>query len=537
MSEDSKENEEYRNKAVINQRGASISVNNSTDREGINISQYSGSNIGMDNYTNSELASNNKQTRTINDRFDTTHNDDSTFIGRDSWRRVVENNYDIKGTASESEVDALNALRDLNEGIAKKVSQFNIKRGGYSIPNGAETPSSGSRASNPTLNQQRKTVENKFSGYLKTPIRDHDTDEVVSYIPVPIRVGDPAQSRGVTPDKDIAVAAGTQGSSAPGVLEFGPEKSAATEGGNWDDNTDRTEVAQEILDQQEQRSAIEALVGKGGDDIEFVKRHKVQVVGAATNNFPSVRIDPKGRSQPVETLVGETGAFVNLDYIPHVEDVSTDSNYPCGDYSLVVGNKYNVLVGSGGINMRTSGPIELGGTTIKVGAQKINIAGAQGVQISSENSVEIQSLKSIQLRSNRQVSIEPSLGVKENIIIGGGAYIEGETYLHHVTAPVEIQETEDTTLYGQFNTLNDRSLVVAEALVGGQWWPVYALNDPDLIANYPHSHHFKNLPLRLTESNSDVRKLSMAESINTHGKKSVAMPQIHARKSVITTSS
>ena len=48
--------EPYRNKAVINQRGATVEINNSTDREELKLSQYSGSNITLNNNVNSELA-------------------------------------------------------------------------------------------------------------------------------------------------------------------------------------------------------------------------------------------------------------------------------------------------------------------------------------------------------------------------------------------------------------------------------------------------------------------------------------------------
>ena len=73
------EHNEYRNKSIFNQRGASIDVNNSTDREEIKISQYSGSNITLNNLVNSELATNNKQITTINDSFESTGKTKSTF--------------------------------------------------------------------------------------------------------------------------------------------------------------------------------------------------------------------------------------------------------------------------------------------------------------------------------------------------------------------------------------------------------------------------------------------------------------------------
>ena len=156
-----------------------------------------------------------------------------------------------------------------------------------------------------------------------------------------------------------------------------------------------------------------------------------------------------------------------------------------------------------------------------------------GIQIASESYVEIQSLRSIILRSNRQILAESSLGVTNNLIVGGGIYSEGENYFHHITAPLEVQQTQDTTVGAQFNVLNDRSLLIGEALIAGTWYPVYAKATPDLIACYPHSHHFNNLPLRLTASNKDLRDIAQREGINKVGFKNQALPQIHSRKLAI----
>jgi hypothetical protein len=234
-------------------------------------------------------------------------------------------------------------------------------------------------------------------------------------------------------------------------------------------------------------------------------------------------------------LVSNTGVFKNHDAFPLVEEIDNSSNFPCGDDAKVVGNSYRRNVGSGGISLKTTGSMEIGSATLNIGSKKIHINANLGVQIASESYVEIQSLKSVILRSNRQILVESSLGVKDNLIVGGGAYIEGETYLHHVTAPLEVQQTQDTTIAGQFNTANDRSLFIGEALIAGNWYPVYASANPDLIACYPHSHNFNNLPLRLTAANKDLRDIAQREGINKTHFKNQALPQIHARKLAIKT--
>ena len=276
-------------------------------------------------------------------------------------------------------------------------------------------------------------------------------------------------------------------------------------------------------------------MGNAGDVIDFTKRNKTQTIGAVFNDYPSVRVDPKGRSQPQEVVVGKNLSFVNIGAAPHVEEVDNNMNFPCGNYTLTVGNKYNLLVGSGGLQLKSTGVVEIAGTVGRFVGERIDISGKSGVTISSNANVEIAGVGNeghpgVQIRSNQSVFIEPGLGVKNNIIAAGGIYSEGELFVHHVTAPIEIQETEDTILCGRFNTNLARRLLIAEANIGGAYYPVYALPFDDLIVNYPHSHHFNNIPLRLMTSNTDLRDIATGEGINRTGYSTQALEVRNERK-------
>lgn len=522
----------YKNRTVINQRGGSIDIDNSTDNEKIHISHRSGSNINITNVVTSELASNNKQTNIVNDLFETVGNNSSEFVVKNKTERVGQNSYILKGLIDESEIDAYKEWKEVYKDIALKNGEFKITRGGTSYPDGGETPLEGDRDDNPVLKYKITTVDNTFSGYEGTPIRDFNTDQVVDYTPVQDRTSNPAFERTLTKEA-IEKAAGESGSKAPGVLEFGADKSAATENGNWKENETASKLPEDIVNLQDTLSPIEQRMGNGGDDIHFIKRNQLKTVGAVFNDFPSIRIDEKGRSHPFEVVVSDLGAFKNHDYIPVVEDIDNSSTFPGGDDTSIIGNRKSITIGSGGYNLKTTGGIEMGGTSFKGGFKKCNISATHGVHLLSENIIELASLKTITLRTNRQVFVESAFGVKNNAVFGGGSYTEGETYLHHVTAPVEIQQTEDTIVLGKFNTNQNRTVPIGEVLIDGTWETVYALNADNLIVTYPHSHHFKNIPIRLCESNADVRKLAQDEDINSHGTISPSLPQRHERKPVI----
>ena len=544
MSKETATDQDYRNKFVWNQRGGAVEIINSTDREAVNISHFSGSNVKINNLVTSELATNNKQTKVNNDSFETVLNDKNVYTGKDYVERVVENTYRFKGFSNEDEVDAAEEWKELYRPIAEKNSQFEILRGGKSYPNGVTTQQDGARGSNSTINQEHYVIDDKWPGYGLPPIVDFDKDNVTSYTPVAFTVN-PGALFGVNPtaaDINEGSGAGGYASNADGVRKHGPGVNAATQGGQWAPNPVHTNLSQDIVDLQEKLNPVEQRMGNGGNEQEFTYRNKFEQVGATINDYPSVRIDPEGRSQPSEVNVGVDTSYVNVDSVPHVEEVDNSSAFPVGNYTLNVANKYDVIVGSGGMQLKTTGPVEIGGTTLKVSAHKVNIQSGAGVNISSENIVELQSAKTIALRSNRQVLIEPGLGVKNNAIIGGSTYTEGETYLHHITAPAEVQQTEETIVFGKllkgmkfeatidgYNQLSDifgKSKVTIE---------IKADSNEGFVECAPHSHHFKNVPLRLTDSNESVRTIASGEGINVNGYQSHAQEVRHEKKEPVNT--
>lgn len=533
----------YKNRLVINQRGGSVVINNTTDNESVSISHRSGSNVTMNNVTNSELATNNKQQKVINDNFKSVGADDSEFVGRDKINRVVRNTFNYKGVNNESEIQKYEEWKETYREIANINGQFNTYRGGYSLPTGIPTPRIGSPKENQELLVPIYTVNSSLTKYGETPIRNSQVDEVVSYAPIPEQRNEIAESV-LLEEVDLTESAGVLGSEAPGFMEFGPDTPNNEQWWVWEKNSEWMNLPEKIKELYKTETsdpsnpklgplaAIEKEMGDGGDEHIFIKRDKFETVGATINDYPSVRITPKGRGHPLEVIVSRKGSYNKTDYLPHVEEVDNSSMFPCGNDIKIVGNKYKRTVGSGGVDFKTTGTFEIGSGVFNLGATKVNINSSNGVQIGSEAGVDIHSLKTITLRTNRQVYVESSLGVKGNLITTGSAYFEGELYTQHITGPVEIQQTEDTTLYGKFNTTEPRTLLIGECIIGDFTYPVYAVPSDDLIKNYPHSHHFKNISMTLKSSNAGVRADAMKNDINKHGVSSQASGQIDCRKEI-----
>jgi len=518
---------QYRNKFVWNQGAAAVSFVNTTGSEQFRIDHFSGSNIAMTNVANVEHAANNKQTNVTNDQYSTVKNNNHVYIGGDHRENRIGDSYTLVGIKSKEQVEALKNWQESYRKLAENNSLFMLQRGGQSYPNGKTTPFDSAILMgnpNPTVNQARSVINNDFNPDELQTEKVKAKFKNIKFSPT----SGPSATNPI-PTIDIVTGAGTSGTNTQPGDNLNGFYSAATEGIMYPPTIGYLNLEEDIKNTQDQRTKIEQQLGTGGKVSTTIFRDKQEVVGAAFNDYPSVRIDWKGRAQPVEVAVGRQTTFTTVGSVPHVEEVANDSVFPVGTYTIQAGNKFNVTVGSGGVQIKTGGAVDISGTTVKISGHKINVQSKAGVNIASDEIIELLSPKNISLRSNKQIFIEPGLGVSNNIVVGGGSYTEGEVFVNHITAPVEIQRTEDVELYGKFNTKKHHSLAIGEVSVAGSWRTVYALPADNLIKNYDHAHNFKNVPLRLTQSNADMREIAQKEGINVPGYSTSAHTQSHKR--------
>ena len=512
----------YKNKAVLNQRAGSVEFDNSTGKETIAITSYHGSNIKVGPQVTSEYAKENKQTLVVNDSFETVRNDKHVSVDGNYIEKVVGSKVQEHGFKNEDQVQAIADWKEAYTPIAERNSQFTVLRGGESYPNGVATPKSGSNSDNPSKSQEvYLNVDGGFPRSSRISEVKSSNDEVTSYTTIPRQ-----------PSQFVV--------SNPGTRDFGSDRNPATERGQFSKNPEKENLGENINKLQDQKltdletKAFASGPSVGGDEQKTIFRNKNEVVGITFNSYPSIRFDDQGRAQPGKVEVGKgSGAYVKMESIPHVEEVD-NSRFPVGTSTLTVGNQYNVVVGSGGISIKTTGSMEIGATSYKVSSHKISLNASKGVHLNSENIVELQSAKNISLRSNKQVYVEPGLGVKNNLVVGGGTYMQGETYLHHVTAPAEVQQTYETILFSKLLKGLKFKAKMSGGSVGRTSWrgnvTLTTDSNDDKVEAYPHSHHFNNLPLRLTPSGSTVREIANSENINVDGLTVAAQPIVHAKK-------
>jgi hypothetical protein len=210
-----------------------------------------------------------------------------------------------------------------------------------------------------------------------------------------------------------------------------------------------------------------------------------------------------------------------VEYV-HVQDL------PGGTSTLNVSNRYNVIVGAGGLNLKSYGPTNVVGTITNVTGEQVNVGSSNEVNIDGKVVNISADILRLRNKRQRQILVDGSLGVSKNVLIGGGMLVEGETYLQHVTAPREYQLTESTKVRLTPGASYGASFTgTINGTPGSSWTGTITVDTNDIIIEN-HSHAFANLPLTLKDTNNAVR--TAAASLNGAAGRAAAGPRSNGAK-------
>lgn len=415
----------YRNKMVINQRGASIEIINTMDREGFKITHFGGGFMEFNNSFNSFFSPKNTQELTLKDKFETVRGHNNLYVGRDQ-------DYIVKG-------------------------DYNLKIGSLNLA----------------------AVNDWFTVY-----------------------------------RDIA------------MMLSNPE------------NTNGKDVLQPVLlGKLQELAEAERKLEYGGNYIETVTKHKASNVGLQFNDVASYRISNTPKKVNRFRNVLSSGTILTEADIALVEYTYVD-NPPVGNFTQTIGNRYSLLVGSGGIDAKTTGPVNLGGTIMALAGTQVNIASNNDFNIDGGTNLSvIADIIKIRTRNKDQVLIDDNLGISKNVIIGGGTYTNGEVYLQHITAPYEFQSTEQTKIQASSGnwgiatatgTIKIDPTGSGNAQRGTQYTVQITLDAGTLTIDQPHNHVFKNIPLTLLTDAAAVRNAAVVANASTPAASATSANQTYA---------
>jgi len=473
-----------KNSQRINSKAGSIVTDETENR--VNITQANGNHIEI-NPNGIGIVSVADLTKIINgNEFHTTFGT-LNQVSNDDHDVVIMGDYHIK-VGDIGTTQPFNDWKEETRPLANARARFPVQRTTPSddaIHYSAGQKQKGKAGPNPVV-QSVNTVNNSLPSLKGNGSINTTSPNVVSQV-----VGSP----------DIKPAQANQ------VPAGASQTSASTKGGEWEPDPAYANLSKLIETTAAKCMPHEQKMGSGGTEYHYHTKDCVTFIGATTNDFPTVRVDPIGDMSPDSVKIDSKGSYVNQKPHPYVETVGNDS-FPCGNSTIFAGNKYNLIVGSGGIELKTGGNATYSSNfTTLASKHQTNIASGGNIDVKASGKVHI-SGDIVTLSNANQVLVDSSLGVSRNLIVIGGAFIEGELHVNHITAPVEIQETEVVNLWG--------TCVAGKRIGTCNGAPVYGDGaEPDCVIIDPHSHPFKNLPLTLCAGNSNVRNKASAMNSNT----------------------
>ena len=466
--------ETYRNKYVINQKGGTLAFINTDNREALKLSHYSGSFKEFNNTANIELATNNDQKLILNDQFLTVRGNRNEFTQHDydnvvqgdvykkignlnysafkNWYKEIEEIGNVKQLFEKQRCELYTTINGINltSTLQKKVGE----------PTDCPVCNS---SSTKYFNYNNSTLP-EFVNFIGKGISNSSVDSLYKGFDGLGSIMQAVSFLGNLGQAKIVTALDSLGSvdNSPGKI-FGIEcpacggssqkgRSSSSMDGLWQDSNKQTLLDNLYRSKAKKFAEIEQLMGLGGSEIVEITKHKIETIGMVMNKLPSIRVDMKGKMYISEVVVGDYGVFNNRTPSPLVEQVHVD-DLPGGTYTLNVNNKYNLLVGAGGINIKSYGVANIGGMLTNITGEQINIGSELETNIDAGKRLSIVAdIINIRQRDRKQVVIEGSLGVTNNVVIQGGLHVEGELTCHHITIPKAAHTTKAQTVYAAPDT-------------------------------------------------------------------------------------
>lgn len=537
--------DKYQNSTVISGNAGNIVMNHSEGREHLIFGAHSGAQMTLNGPGVTLFSPNNTQHHTINDSFKSVGKDDSAYVKGNKYTRVeksvnivvgdtkaINNNAYEQWNKEITDYATLNCTPDVKIPVKPVLPSVPID----DVPE-INKDAKIKLASNPAI----ASIQNKIKSgatpnntaipkdaLIKKPSLSFITDllkkKIQNAISNPIVLA-------ANTVKSIATIPGVPGSLAAGLGANSP----STEGATADPGPTPEQRADAAAAAQKKLIAVESQLGEGGDYVVCASRNMRFVCGAAVNNNPQAYVDLKGRQIPTGVTITPDGVTTATGAAPKLVEVDNHSFFPCGHFTLEVGNGFNVKTGGGGINLSTCGTLNLQtDSLVKIGALQ-TVIGGKDIVITGDTNVSIAS-PSLNLTSDTQICLNGNVGVNQNLIVQGGGYFDGNLTCNSITAPQEIQQTLiGFTKEGALGFLRNSGIITGKILIKQieqgdatvdatfDFEITLDQQDEPVVELLPHGHEFPNIPLQLIRggdvtANQALRNVSLQyNSIGTVG--------------------
>lgn len=408
----------------ITQHEISPETKEMRDHSGIKFSTAGGGTLALMTHGHMEYAPVNKTTKVAGNYFLTVEGQHQTAISSSQATTVAENSTLVIGDISNESIQAVKAIREL------------LKKGHDRSVLAHKEPS-GKTVKCPicygAVSSEKGTLVSKLLTRLSTAVLNlFGRDTVASR-----HVGEVLKVA-IAPLKDTTVRKIRKG-------DCGNPK--CVNGQVPEYNSNIPQIEQEMADYLEgvfdKITENEKKLGIGGNQTTIVAKNSLTKVGLLMNHLdPFVEVrDAIPINNGVE-FIRKEGPVASGDSVSMFKTIQAPSD-PTGVYDLIVGNKYNLSVGSNGIHMHTRGNIELHGGQLEISSNFISLGNNKGITKITGAAVQIEASKSITLGgAPTNVHIKGNAHVTANITAQGSIYADGSIYAKRLVIPSAVQKTD-----------------------------------------------------------------------------------------------
>lgn len=492
------DNGTFRSKMVLNTNKHAVEFIDTDGHESVKVNAFCGSFKEFSNDATIELATSNDQKMVMGDQFLTTSGNQSSYVGYDREEITNGNKYTTVGVQPQNLVaEALEIHRKHHvykrlfptqhvdpEMTPKECSPLEHMKGELDICPICGHPS----------NEYMNDPTPAFPEFVPEPLCH---DETIPLPPSPL----PFTGGGIFANQLCPSCLNKEWARTPWYLGR-PGLSPSTENGLWEP-TDFEPLIEMIRRDAYELTRLEKLISRGGDEIHKVSMSKIETIGQVMNDLESTRTDPIGRLVFDGCHVAMNGCTPYYLPAPLVQYVDV-ADIPGGDYILTAMNRWKVNVGSRGVSIQTTGPVDMCGSIFNIASQELNLVGKDSVNIEGGELFHVRARKVLITPKNHgALMVDGQLHCDRNMIVAGGAYIEGELGIQHITCPLEWHTTWTTCW--DTGPICDIPCVYILPFWSG----------PGRIILPRHEHYFEGIPTTFLKDSAETRRRMRNKGINS----------------------
>ena len=422
----------FRSKHVFNSNKHALEFIDTDAAETIKLTHYSGSFISMQNAVTTRLATNNDQLLVMQDQFLTVRKNQGIYIAEKQEVNIGGDRVLTLGDPVERRAIALQQIKAWSE-VSEVNKRFEIARTNLSKYDPRFLPCPVCSGSGRKFGEKCVTC----AGTGRSPSSQHGglPPEPAKWAPAPVSW---------TEFREVF----DQGTPARAIFELSDIPARAKWEYKWYipniQPKNVTRMHQKIWQAQKISLALEERFGAGGDDIKTVTGSRVETIGTAMNTHNSWRVDNIGKLRNWRLQIAPDGTYVAMEATALIEHAAVPDVLG-GDYTLTVTNGYKLNVGSKGVQIKTTGPISIGGTIIDISSEASYISANKELYLGSAGYMEVKANRlkiSSGADSGYHTLLDSNVGISQNLTVRGGTHVEGELSLHHLTAPEHMYITD-----------------------------------------------------------------------------------------------